>query len=946
MRYSWTYSPFLSLLFILSCLDSGICLDNQQTQVMKNLSSYIPSWKTAKSDNPCGWSGVICTADGSSVTALHMSGFGLNGNAWQTICQLQALQVLDVSNNVLPTPADNDIQACTSLVSLNISSNFMLGSLPSLARMHNLQYLDVSYNILGKDFGPQIQSLTDLKVLNLTRNQFSGSIPSLLGFQLNLEKLDLSHNNFSGEFPQELVNCTNLDFLDLSFNMLKGNIPDSIGNFSNLRVLNVSANNFSGEIPGTLGNLSSLTHLSSNQNQLSGSIPYQLANLKGLRFLDLSYNRLKGSIPPELFTLSNLQALDLTENLLTGQIPQNFSSNLFRLRIGNNSLNGSISSTIGNASGLTYLEMNNNLLDGQIPQQLAKCTSLQLLDLSHNKLTGSLTDPLASLKHLQVLKLPNNHFNGIIPGGLSNLSNLSFIDLSGNFLSGVIPPEVFELKKLQNLRLQDNNLTGTVPKNVRYAVSLLELQLGGNNLSGTIPQEIGSVSKLQIQLNLSCNSLHGEIPSSISGLTTLEILDLSNNNLTGEVPSSLIAMGSLTLLNISNNRLTGVLPKFPNSPKHLIIIDTGNPGLSTGQSGSAPAPSARKKISAILIIGVAVAGAVFAIVAVGLFIVASKYFRRGDQQMPEVQLARKIEGHFIHPDSIHRLRIDFEKGVEATLDPANVFLKNKFSTYYKAVMPSGISYSVKKLNWSDRIFKSGSYRKLGAELEKQGKLRHPNILTPLAHVLDTDSAYLFYEYVHKGSLSEFLHTSNVSVLDWPSRCRIAIGVAQGLAFLHGCQHPIFHLDLTTKNILLKSLTEPQIGDIELCKIVDPSKSTGSISAIAGSVGYVPPEYAYTMRVTAAGNVYSFGVILLELLTRRTPITSGMDLAKWVQSTLSGEETWEQVLDTGIRNFSVQIQNEMIAMLKVALSCVSSSPESRPKMRNVVGMLQMVRQVAE
>lgn len=943
MRYCWTYSPFLSLLFILSCLDSGICLDTQQLQVMKSLRNLPSSWKNANSDNPCVWGGVNCTADWSNVTGLHLSGFGLMGNAWQTICQLQALQILDVSNNSLSTPSANDIKACTSLVSLNISSNLMSGFLPSLVPMQKLQYLDVSYNGLGGQFGRQIQSLTGLRVLNLTRNQFNGTIPRLLGGQRMLEKLDLSHNNFWGEFPEELVNCTNLSFLDLSFNALNGSIPDKIGSFANLKTLNVSANYFSGQIPITLGLLLNMTHFSSNQNQLTGNIPFELANLKGLQFLDLSYNRLNGTIPPQVFSLNNLQTLDLTQNLLTGQIPQNFSSKLFRLRIGNNSLSGSISSTIGNATGLTYLEMNNNLLNGQIPPQLGNCTNLQLLNLGQNNLTGSLPSQLASLPQLQVLKLPNNQFYGSIPDIPSTSSKLSYFDLSGNHLSGLIPPQIFKLPKLQNLRLQDNNLTGVIPKNIQDGQSLLELQLGGNNLNGKIPPEIGSLAKLQIQLNLSRNSLEGGIPSTLSSLITLEILDLSNNNLTGEVPSSLTSMISLTLLNVSNNRLNGTLPSFR---KGLNISDAGNPDLCTGHCGPATANSTKKRVSAILLIGVAVAGAVFAIGAVALFIVAYRYFQRDDHQMPEVQLARKIEGHFIHPDSIHRLRIDFEKGVEATLDPANVFLKNKFSTYYKAVMPSGISYAVKKLNWNDRSFKSGNYRKFGAELEKQGRLRHPNILTPLAHILDTDCAYLFYEYAHKGSLSDFLHTSNVFVLDWPSRCSIAIGVAQGLAFLHGCQQPIFPLDLTSKNILLKSLTEPQIGDIELCKIVDPSKSTGSISALAGSVGYVPPEYAYTMRVTAAGNVYSFGVILLELLTGRTPITSGMDLAKWVQSTLSGEETWEQILDTRIRNFSLQIQNEMISMLKVALSCISSSPDSRPKIRTVVGMLQMVRQVAE
>lgn len=596
--------------------------------------------------------------------------------------------------------------------------------------------------------------------------------------------------------------------------------------------------------------------------------------------------------------------------------------------MGVNHLTGSIPSTISNAPNLTYLEMNNNSLNGSIPKQLASCIKLQLLDLGHNGLGGSLAEVLPKLVQLQYIKLPNNKFEGNILDGLSNMPALTYVDLSYNLLSEPISPKIFELPRLQNLRLQNNRLSGIIPGSIQDSNSLLELQLGSNKLSGTIPPGVSNLYMLQIALNLSHNFLEGKIPSSLSNLITLEILDLSSNSLTGDIPGSLSNMKSLTVLNLSYNRLIGIIPTSLLHNKNIVFNYTGNAYLTTEQSNQSS--TKKKKPSAGLLVGVAVAGAIFALGAVGLTMFACKYFQYKEHEVPEVQQSHKIEGHFIHPESPHNAHIDFEKGVEATTDSANMTLKNKYNAYYKAVMPSGSSYSVKKLSWTDKVFKSGTRRRFEAELVKLGRLNHPNIMTPLAYVLDTDCAYLFYEYAHKGSLSEFLHTSGVCVLDWPSRCSIAIGIANGLTFLHGCQHPILHLDLSTKNILLKSLAEAQIADTELCKILDPSKSTGSLSGIAGSVGYMPPEYAYTMRVTAAGNVYSFGVILLELLTGMPPITSGMDLAKWVQLKLSGEEAWEQILDVRIRNFSLQIQTEMLSMLKVALSCINSTPDARPK----------------
>lgn len=237
----------------------------------------------------------------------------------------------------------------------------------------------------------------------------------------------------------------------------------------------------------------------------------------------------------------------------------------------------------------------------------------------------------------------------------------------------------------------------------------------------------------------------------------------------------------------------------------------------------------------------------------------------------------------------------------------------------------------------------GNHERFGEELEVIGKLNNSNVMIPLAYVLTVDSAYLFYDFSPKGTLFDVLHGNLESTLNWSSRYSIAIGIAQGLAFLHGCPSgSILLLDLSSKSILLKSLNEPQIGDTELCKVIDPSKSTGSLSTVAGSVGYIPPEYAYTMRVTMSGNVYSFGVLLLELLTGKPAVSQGTELAKWVLSNSAQQNKWDNILDFSVIKTSLAVRSQMLAVLKVALACVSASPEARPKMKSVLRMLLNAR----
>lgn len=337
--------------------------------------------------------------------------------------------------------------------------------------------------------------------------------------------------------------------------------------------------------------------------------------------------------------------------------------------------------------------------------------------------------------------------------------------------------------------------------------------------------------------------------------------------------------------------------------------------------------------------------AVATIVCISLYIFR-RYYRVNNvhsssgEDVPQPQV---VQGKMLTENGIHKSNIEFNSAMNAVADPSNIMVKTRFSTYYKAVMPSGKKYFVKKLNWSDKIFQLGNHEKFGEELKVLGKLNNSNVMSPLAYVLTVDNAYLFYEFAENGTLFDFLSNESDNELEWSSRYSIALGVAQGLAFLHGyTSGPILLLDLSSKSIMLKSSKEPQLGDIELFKVIDPTKSTGSLSTIAGSVGYIPPEYAYTMRVTMAANVYSFGVILLELLSGKPAVSHGTELAKWALSKSSQQDKLDQILDFRLSRTSPAIKSQMLSILKVALSCVSVSPDSRPKMKSVLRMLLTAR----
>ncbi|KAL1082500.1 hypothetical protein V6Z11_D09G136800 [Gossypium hirsutum] len=901
------YGISFFFLFCIFPLVSGQLASNQSnTMITVSHQLANSSWNVEKEQNPCLWEGVTCNAPhNDSILSLSLSGFGLSNSSFlPLLCQINSLQSLDFSSNLfnsIPVEFFNTCGEIDGLKSLNFSKNKLVGSLPTFQKFAGLESLDLSFNALNGSIDSQLNGLSALKSLNLSCNNFTGSVPSRLGKSRVLEQLELSMNRFTGEIASEIGEHGNLIKIDLSENYLNGFIPESFVNLTKLETLILSSNQLHGEIPAGLLGITTLQRFSANQNNFVG-LP-SITTSMSLKILDLSYNKIAGRILPQLLLGSNLQTVDLSYNMLTGPVPVNISSSLVRLRLGSNNLSGQIPSTsFVSSPNLTYLELDNNSLTGTIPPQIGSNPKLALLNLAQNKLNGTLPDELLNLTQLEVLKLQLNKLSGEIPNQIGRLNMLSVLNISWNSLNGIIPPSISNCGKLINLNLQNNGLTGLIPDAIGNLKFLLELRLGENKLHGRIPD---MPQKLQISLNLSFNNFDGPIPKTLSELNDLEVLDLSNNS-----------------------------------------FSDGNPQLHRPQDHPPVLSKKGKSVGVTIVITFAAAVLAVVVVAIVFLLISRRLSKVNEEQLQSLEVfspPRVIQGNMLTANGVHRSNIDFTKAMEAVASPANIVLKTRFSTYYKAMMPSGASYYVKKLNWSDKIFQLGSPDKFEQEIEALGKLSNSNIMIPLAYVLTVDSAYLFYEFSPKGTLYDILHGSLKSSLDWASRYSIAVGVAQGLAFLHGCtSSPILLIDLSSRSIVLKSLKEPQVGDIELCKVIDPSKSNGSLSTVAGSVGYIPPEYAYTMRVTMAGNVYSFGVVLLELLTGKAAVSEGTELAKWVLSNSVRPNKLDHILDFSISRTSLVVRNQMLAVLKVALACVSVTPESRPKMKSVLRMILNVR----
>ncbi|OIT02848.1 PREDICTED: MDIS1-interacting receptor like kinase 1 [Nicotiana attenuata] len=923
---------------------------------------------------PCSWKGVECNSKGA-VEKLDLSHMNLTGKVSDDIQKLKSLTSLNLCCNDFSSPLPRTLSNLTALKSIDVSQNYFVYGFPlGLGMSAGLMYLNASSNnfsgYLPEDIGnstfletldfrgnffegsipKSYKNLGKLKFLGLSGNNLTGHIPGELGQLSSLETVVLGYNSFEGGIPAELGNLTNLKYLDLAIGNLGGEIPAELGKLKLLNTIFLYKNNLVGKISPEIGSMTSLQLLDLSDNMLSGEIPAEIADLKNLQLLNLMSNKLSGSVPSGIGGLPQLQVLELWNNSLSGPLPSDLgkTSPLQWVDISSNSFTGPIPEGLCTKGNLTKLILFNNAFSGPVPSGLSICTSLVRVRMQNNLLSGTIPAGFGKLGKLQRLELANNSLTGQIPSDLASSTSLSFIDVSKNNLQSSIPSSILGLPSLQNFIASENNLVGEIPDQFQDCPSLSVLDLSTNHFTGDLPASIASCEKL-VTLNLRNNQLTGLIPRAISMMPTLAVLDLSNNSLTGGIPDNFGNSPALETLNVSHNKLEGPVPA--NGMLRTINPDDliGNAGLCGGVlppcSHNAAYTLKEKSLHAKHII----AGWLTGVAALLLLVTASLGARSLYKRWNESGSCFEQRFEMSSGEWPWRLmafqRLGFTSNdILSCLKESNVIGMGATGVVYKAEMQrQNTVVAVKKLWKSGTDIEMGGSEDLVGEVNVLGKLRHRNIVRLLGFLHNNRDAMIIYEYMQNGSLGEALHGKQAAgrlLVDWVTRYNIALGVAQGLAYLHhDCHPPVIHRDVKSNNILLDANLEARIADFGLARMM--LKKNETVSMVAGSYGYIAPEYGYTLKVDEKIDIYSYGVVLMELLTGKRPLDpefgESVDIVEWFRMKIRDNKSLEEALDPNVGTIQ-HVQEEMLLVLRIAILCIAKLPKDRPSMRDVLTML--------
>ncbi|KAK2635519.1 hypothetical protein Ddye_030311 [Dipteronia dyeriana] len=976
-----------------------VALSAFKSKIIHDPQGVLNSWND--SHHFCGWEGITCGHRHRRVTALDLNSRGLYGylspyignlsflrdltlqnNSIQgeipgELGRLFRLEILFLHNNSVVGEIPSNLSHCSRLTDLRLAYNKLVGKIPlTFASLYNLNFLYLSVNDLTGGIPPYLGNLTSLEVLILSDNPLlGGNIPNSLSQLRKLTILSLNSNNLSGTIPASLFNFSSLSIFYLGGNKLHGSLPTTLGlTLPKINMFQIAGNFISGSIPVSLSNASELNRIGFGQNSFSGKLSVDFGGMQHLHWLDVAGNNLGSGEVDEmnfinsLVNCSELMVLTIHVNRFRRALPQsitNLSTTLQILAVGSNQLHGSIPPGIDNLVNLSVLGMNDNQFSGTIPEEVGKLQNLKRMNLWGNQFSGRIPSSLGNLSLLLDLFLNNNRLTGAIPSSLGNLKTLTMLDISKNNLNGTISEQIFELTDLsRSLDLSQNQLFGSIPRNIRNLKVISKFDVSDNLLSGEIPNEIGFCSHLEY-LYMKGNFFSGSIPSSMSSLRGIRVMDLSRNNLSGQIPNFLETL-ALTNLNLSFNDLDGEIPikgAFANASAISVVGNTRLcGGITELQLPKCSNNDSKNKKVPLFIVLITTAAAIFGLTMMSFIFCWLK--KRKEKQSSRPMLNKTL------------LKVSYEMLLKATdgFSPTRMVGAGSFGSVYKGILDhDGTIVAVKVLN----LLRQGASKSFMVECKALRNIRHRNLVKVITSCSSidfqgNDFKAIVYEFMKNGNLEKWLHpdpvpsteeeqleTQNLSFLQ---RLGIAIDVASAVDYLHHqCQGPILHCDLKPSNVLLDNDMTAHVGDFGLVKFLPEvsDQIESSSVGVRGTIGYTPPEYGLGHEVSTYGDVYSYGILLLEMVTGKKPtdvmFEGDLTLHNFARKVLPDRVM--EIVDPILINEEVDVSNHrlsqardnnkeqcVISMVRVGLACSMESPQDRMSLTHAITELESVRNI--
>uniref|UniRef100_A0A7N0ZWU6 Protein kinase domain-containing protein n=2 Tax=Kalanchoe fedtschenkoi TaxID=63787 RepID=A0A7N0ZWU6_KALFE len=938
-----------------------------------------------------------------SLKNLSLAGNSFTGRLAPVLFTMVSLQHFDLSNNQFYGPIPGKFTGMWALNYVNLSSNSFDGEFPSgIENLQLLRVLDLHSNRLTGDVGDILRRLVHAEVLDLSSNMLYGEISGdMSSFVYTVRHMNLSRNGLVGGFFREDAFSTlqNLAILDLSYNQLTGNLPP----FSSLRylqVLRLGNNQFTGDIPEELLESSMpIVELDLSVNGFTGSI-HEISSTS-LNILNLSSNGLSGPMP---LSFRKCSVVDLSRNMLSGPLPdmRNWEPALEVIDLSSNNLSGTLPNASAQFENLTSFVIRNNSISGGLPSTLGSLAKLFSVDVSLNRMTGDIPASLFTSRTLIYLNLSGNGFTGKIPfqgpHAVSELNQAFYplmetLDLSSNALSGVLSPDVGSLERLQCLNLSKNRLSGKLPDELSKLTELEYLDLSSNYFNGEIPQNLSS--KL-LSLNLSRNDFSGVLPENLRHFpvtsfqpgNNLLILNLtpppswrpftpSRSHLTAGITAVIVLVSIFVVAMIVILLGLYYRRKFQEFHKGSAFggqSDTrdAKPGRSAGshifKSGVEPpvaslsfsqdhllsshsrSISSPKDDVTTEIVEQALPDPVSTSAVIkknlsgrksssGSPSSSPRFIENQQPAMLDVSSPDRLAGQLLFLDS----SISFT-GEELSRAPAEILGRSSHGTLYKATLPNGHMLTVKWL----RVGLVKNKKDFAKEIKRIGSIRHANIVSPRAYYWGPreQERLLLADYIEGDSVALHLYETTprrYPPLSFNQRLKVAVEMAGGLLHLH--ERNLSHGNLKPTNILLSGPNcDARLVDGGLHRLMTSAGISEQILNLT-ALGYGAPELANNKPApTLKADVYSLGVVFLELLTRRSAgdIISGqsgaVDLTDWVRlcnQAGRGIDCIDRDMAGG-----EEPSRAMDEFLAVAVSCILPDHE-RPNIRQVYDALRVI-----